>query len=192
MIVYLFGSYSASCLVFNTSDWGLASSCFRCCYYAPSPRATLFLCPTLNPDARVRKSNPESQDLCLRVPQGRGGGGVAGGGGRVNTAKAHVVLVLSPLAKAMFSFNKAASRVSFAAQLQNLQLTVTMESLKGGVTKVHVTGTLSAALLGLRFTGVQYMNHVHLYEMICLHIWWLILTALFYSISSLGEHLKDM
>jgi len=41
----------------------------------------------------------------LRVPLGRG---VAGGGGGVSTAQAHAVLALSPQAKVMFSFNKAA------------------------------------------------------------------------------------
>ena len=113
----------------------------------------------------MRKSNLESQDLCLRVPlagwlAGSGAGGAGGGGGGVSAAQARVSTGQSDV------FLQQSSFLGFL-----LQLAVRMESWRGVVTQVHVTRTLSAALWDLRFTGIEHMNHVRLYEMICLHIW---------------------
>ena len=93
----------------------------------------LFLSRTLNPDACARKSNLESQDLCLQFPEGgrwrwrwcwwRWRGEECSTGprcaGSVSAGQSDVFLQQSRFL------------VSLAVRLQNLQRTVTMESFDG-------------------------------------------------------------
>lgn len=51
-------------------------------------------------------------------------------------------------------FLQQSSFLVFLLQLQILQLTVTMESLMGGVTQIHITRSLSATLRNFSFTVV--------------------------------------